>query len=205
MRRSIVVFVALVGGVLGGTLFGGRVLDAAAHATDVIEQNLDANGYIRVHEQGTASVAVTNFPASQNVSVTNLPSVQNVALAGHEPFTGGESITAQTIPNGDVSGEHSLNVPAGKRLVIEYVNAQMILPGGQNPFVLFIDTTSNGTTYRYRLTPKPTAVAGYFGVAEQVTIHADPGTEVRVVASRYPQTTGDGQFVYSVSGYFETP
>jgi hypothetical protein len=203
MRRSIVVVVALVGGVLGGTLFGGPVLSAAAHVQDVLEQNLDASGFIRVHEQGTAHVAVTNFPASQNVTVTNLPSTQNVVLTGHEPFAAGESITAQTIPNGDVSGEHTFIVPAGKRLVIEYVNATMILPGGQNPFVLFIDAERNGTTFRYRLTPKPLAVNGYFSVEQAVTINADAGTAVRVVASRFPQTAGDGSFVYAVSGHLE--
>jgi hypothetical protein len=38
----------------------------------VLEQNLDANGLIRVHEQGTANVNVTNvpLPVSGNVNVT---------------------------------------------------------------------------------------------------------------------------------------
>ena len=203
MRRTVVLLVALVGGMVGGTLFGGPVVRAAAHAQDVIEQNLDASGFIRVHEQGTANVAVTNFPASQNVAITNLPTVQNVALTGREPFAAGESVVAQTIPDGDVSGEHTFIVPAGKRLVIEYVNATMILPGGQNPFNLFIDADRGGVTYRYRLTPKPLAVAGYFSVEEAVTIHADAGTAVRVVASRFPQTAGNGSFVYAVSGHLE--
>jgi hypothetical protein len=81
----------------------------------------------------------------------------------------------------------------------------MILPGGQNPFNLFIDAERDGITYRYRLTPKPLAVAGYFSVEQAVTIHADAGTAVRVVASRFPQTAGDGTFVYAVSGYLENP
>ena len=216
MRRSLVLVFALAGGVVGGTLFGGPALSAAAHVQDVLEQNLDATGFIRVHEQGTANVAVTNFPASQNVAVTNfpasqnvavtnLPSVQNVALDGHEPFAAGESIIAQTIADGDVSGEHTFIVPGGKRLVITFVSAQLILPGGQNAFMLFIDTIHNGTTYRHRLLPKATAVNGYFQLDREVTIHADPGSAVRVVASRFPQNAGDGAFVYSVSGYLENP
>lgn len=203
MRRSIVVAAAVLGGIVGGTLFGDRVIAAADKIMQVAEQNLDANGYIRVHEQGTANVAVTNFPASQNVAVTNLPAVQMVQLAGREAFTAGESINAQIIPDGDVSGEDTFTVPAGKRLVIEFVAAQFILFGGQTPFVLFIDATHNGTIYRYRLAPKPNAQAGYFDVAEKVTIHADPGSSVRVVGSRFPQTAGIGEFVYSVSGYLE--
>jgi len=62
MRRSIVVVVALVGGVLGGTLFGGPVLSAAAHVQDVLEQNLDASGSFAC-TTGNRHVAVTNFPA----------------------------------------------------------------------------------------------------------------------------------------------
>jgi hypothetical protein len=216
MRRTIVLVVALLGGVVGGALFGGPVLSAAAHAQDVLEQNLDASGFIRVHEQGTANVAVTNFPpsqnvavtnfpASQNVAVTNLPSVQNVALAGREPFTAGESIVAQTIPDGDFSGEHTFIVPAGKRLTIDFVNAQLWVPAGENPFVLFVDAVDHGTTYRYRLLPTATGATSYYDVESNVTIHADPGSAVRVVASRFPQTAGDGWFVYSVSGYLENP
>jgi hypothetical protein len=215
MRRTILLVVALAGGAVGGTLFGGPALKAAARAQEVLEQNLDASGFMRVHEQGTANVAVANFPAtqnvavtslpaSQNVAITNLPAVQNVALTGRSPFAGGESINAQPIPDGDVSGEHTFVVPVGKRLVIEYVTAQMILPGGQNPFVFFIDADHNGTTFRYRLTAKPVGVPGYFVVEQQVTINADPGSAVRVVASRFPQNTGNGSFVYAVSGPLES-
>ena len=52
-------------------------------------------------------------------------------------------------------------MPGGKRLVITFVNAELLLPGGENPFVLFIDAVDHGTTYRYRLLPKATAVNGY--------------------------------------------
>jgi hypothetical protein len=207
MRRSIVVVsIVLLGGALGGTLFGDRVLEAAAKILAVAEQNLDSNGYIRVHEQGTANVAVTNFPATQNVTVTNLPTTQNVAvtnLPAREPFTAGESIVAQAIPDGDFSGDHTFTVPADKRLVIEFVNGQFQLPGGQQPFILFIDALHNGTTYRHRFAADALPLTGYFNVEEQVTIHADPGTTVRVVASRFPQTAGNGSFVYLVSGYLE--
>ncbi len=41
------------------------------------EQNLDADGYIKVHEQGTASVRVTNDNVP--VAAENFPATQQVA------------------------------------------------------------------------------------------------------------------------------
>lgn len=69
--------VALTSGLLGafayGELFGSA--GAAPPATAVREQNLDGSGLIRVHEQGTANVNVTNapLPVSGTVNVGNLP------------------------------------------------------------------------------------------------------------------------------------
>ncbi len=59
---------ALASGLLGAFAYGelfGRA-GAAPPATPVREQNLDADGFIRVHEQGTANVTGT-------VDVGNLP------------------------------------------------------------------------------------------------------------------------------------
>ena len=53
----------------------------------VLENNVDDNGHIRVHEQGvvsvTGAVTVGNLPGTQNVSVTNssLPVTGEVTLA----------------------------------------------------------------------------------------------------------------------------
>ena len=45
----------------------------------VVEQNVDANGLLRVHEQGTANVAITGTPT---VNVGNHPDVQSVLDTG---------------------------------------------------------------------------------------------------------------------------
>ncbi len=73
MRRTIVSAVVLmfVGVILGGMAFRQQVAYAsavlsvlvtndAAHPVPVREQNFDANANIKVHEQGTANVNVTN-------------------------------------------------------------------------------------------------------------------------------------------------
>lgn len=70
---------ALAGVILAGTADAGSPGPPGGQA--VAEQNLDEDGLIRVHEQGTADVTVTNdsldvdlaFPDTQDVNVTNTP------------------------------------------------------------------------------------------------------------------------------------
>jgi hypothetical protein len=78
MRKSLILGIALLVTsvvVLGGTVFRQQVADAASvlnvfvtnnssHPVPVREQNLDAQGNIKVHEQGTANVNVTNSSLS---------------------------------------------------------------------------------------------------------------------------------------------
>jgi hypothetical protein len=78
MRKAVVLGIALLVTsvvVLGGTVFRQQVADASSilsvfvtndssHPVPVREQNLDASGNIKVHEQGTANVNVTNSSLS---------------------------------------------------------------------------------------------------------------------------------------------
>jgi len=71
-----------VGIVLGATVFRSDIAQAtglaqsvtvantAAQAVPVREQNLDGNGNIKVHEQGTANVQVTNAVTAASVPAT---------------------------------------------------------------------------------------------------------------------------------------
>ena len=47
----------------------------------VLEQNLDGNGFIKVHEQGTASVTGTVAVTGGSIGVSNFPSTLNVHQA----------------------------------------------------------------------------------------------------------------------------
>ncbi len=47
----------------------------------VLEQNVDANNFIKVHEQGVANVTGKVSVTGGSISVTNLPSALNVHLA----------------------------------------------------------------------------------------------------------------------------
>jgi hypothetical protein len=81
-----------------GLIIGSVLMDVAVAQTtptppptfSTREQNLDANGFIRVHEQGVlkADVNVSNFPSS--VSVNNFPSSINV---GNFPATQNVNVT----------------------------------------------------------------------------------------------------------------
>jgi hypothetical protein len=82
MRKVLLLGIALLVTsvvVLGGTVFRQPVAAAAgmlsvfvtndsSHPVPVREQNLDANGNIKVHEQGTANVNVTNSSLSVRAS-----------------------------------------------------------------------------------------------------------------------------------------
>jgi len=52
-----------VGIALGATTFRDEMASAAAAVLRVSEQNVDAHGDIKVHEQGTAAVNVANTPS----------------------------------------------------------------------------------------------------------------------------------------------
>jgi len=72
----------------------------------VREQNLDANGFIRVHEQGTANVAGTvnvgNLPAVQDVNVVSQPSAQGRLITlSMSPYSGGSTSSSEPIDVAD--------------------------------------------------------------------------------------------------------
>jgi hypothetical protein len=92
VRRMMIAIVGLVmlTGLVG--ILGVRFSDTTSAASpmpplNVVENNVDADGNIRVHEQGTVPVSGTvnvgNTPAVQNVSVTNasLPVTGSVSVS----------------------------------------------------------------------------------------------------------------------------
>jgi hypothetical protein len=91
-------------------LLGGEPASSApapAPPIRVQEQNLDADGNIKVHEQGTAHVSVEGVPS--------------VKLA-EEPFAQALHLFFQD--SGDPFASASINVPEGKVLTIEYISTR---------------------------------------------------------------------------------
>ena len=97
--KLIAVAVVLVAiGIVLGLGLQGTVFEAEAKPPPpepptpqpVLEQNLDADGFIAVHEQGTADVNVRNLPVVQDVNVVSLPSEEGRLI----------ELGTQTIPGG---------------------------------------------------------------------------------------------------------
>jgi hypothetical protein len=147
----------LVGVVLGATVFRSDIAQATGLSQSVTvdntttnpvpvrEQNLDGNGNIKVHEQGTANVNVTN---------STLQVVQSVEAVSVTLFAG-----------------DSYTVPTGKRLVIQYLNGvsdnpDQILNAPASYF--FLGTLRPGTS-EYNLSEQVTI---YVGPGAKVSVPA---------------------------------
>lgn len=103
-----------------------------------------------------------------------------------------------------LGGTTNTVVPAGKRLVIEFVAIEVPVPSGQKAFII-IKTTIGGYTTEFRLAATPVINAGgydIYQVSQPVKLYADPGTEVGFFISRMPGA-GESQIVLSFSGYYE--
>ena len=143
------------------------------------------------------------------VTVANTPLATTAAAdPAKQPFT------AQTIyvfadgsENGSpdtASGYKDIAVPAGKRLVIQTI-------GLYHPFYVaetmqvFIAPITNAVGNDFALPPLAGNGTSYLGVAQSVTLYADPGSTVSFIAYR-SQSGGPDFLTLTVSGYLvDTP
>ena len=169
---------------------------------------------VPVVQQGTATVsgnvnaAITNTP---NVNVINTPtvtlapgaSVRNADNPANQPLAATNGLT---LPSGIASGSVTLTtVPAGKRLVIEYVALTANVPSGQILTLSVVTTVLNSSGS----TDFPLAVVSqgsdgfknYFAVSQLVRLYADAGTDVTATCNR-SATTIAGTCTFAISGYF---
>jgi len=204
-NRQTVVALALVvlavGVNLGGT---GRVIADAVK--DVIVANTAAHP-VPVTLQGTlpaisGNVAVTNTPT---VNVASLPTVifQNRDEPARQPFQRFASFQMQAPATG--AGD-TFTVPAGKRLVIEYVSLRTNINTGANQVVSYsLSNQGGGSLGTFSFVPQPTidsaiGTTGYIAHG-QLRAYCDPGTNVTITAVR--NSTNDSDTVnYTVSGYY---
>lgn len=179
---------------------------------------------------GSAPVTVVNTPLpveasitgtiSGDVSVTNTPEVNVV----NEPtVTVGNSATnpvlirdvdnpagqpyaefrQATIPDGDRNGfAHFSAIPAGKRLVIEYVNVHAQFHSGGQGLVIRLFAFTGGDSNPYRF---PTSIASSNVLDEilgshPVRIYVDPNTEPVLGCARVI-LTGIATCDMTISGY----
>jgi hypothetical protein len=112
MRRAIIpaLLLVLVSVVLGATVFREQVAHAAATLM-VREQNLDANGNIKVHEQGTGNVTVVGDVRTRAVVPTgafslHLDPAPRLVASGPDPAGTDYAITSITAANDTDSPDH---------------------------------------------------------------------------------------------------
>lgn len=160
-----------------------------------------------VNDDATPVPVVSTGPSE--VQVLSLPAVQALLLPSKQPFQRGFYIE---VPAGGSTAGTEFEVPAGKRLVLEWVGGSTRVSGWEN-VRLVLSTTASGATVGHDV-----ATNGYrrdfagsspplnpdlqvrFG--QVVKLYADPGTSVVVQALRSEtlEITPTG-FAVSVSGY----
>ena len=153
--------------------------------------------------QGTTTI-------SGNVAVTNTPTVNlapgaSISVSnfndGQQPF----QAAANGTQNGtNVSTINVANVPAGKRLVIEFISVSAQVPPGQHLELAHVLTNhgSGGVFHDLLIHPQPNAVIGdaIFRAVHDLRLYANGGTQVQLVVRRN-SSIGLATFGVSISGY----
>lgn len=143
------------------------------------------------------NVAVTN---TMGVNVLNTPTV-HVSAPAVQPF---QAYRVFTESGTNVTTASFGTVPAGKRLVIEYVSFTGQVPPGEHVELMDISTSvgGNGAQFQMLVNPQPDAVIGdaIFRASQTVKIYADPGTMVTSVVRR-SSSAGTASYGLSISGY----
>ncbi len=148
-RRLSTLFIVLVASVSAAAvaaIVSAESAESAQGAQPVSEQNVDATGLIRVHEQGTARVRALQ-DGVWNVNVTGTPTVkvdssEPVAVRPAEaiqPF--GRVFDLSAAVGEQLAFAAPFQVPAGKRLVIQHLTyfANVADDDAVSSFELFLE------------------------------------------------------------------
>ena len=102
---------------------------------------------------------------------------------------------------GEANGGSSLTVPAGKRLVIEYVSGEANATPGQGLWLSIITTIGGGADYReFNLVVHPSGISNVQIVSQPLRAFANPGTLVTGSIKR-SDVTGQVLVSFTISGY----
>jgi hypothetical protein len=173
-KWSFVVLLLAGATLLGATVLHEPIARAAEEVGATIVGPLDANGNVKVHEQGTASVTVTNSSFAVRGTVA--------ALEGGEP---------QQVLLTNVLGEsETYDVPIGKRFLIKYVNIERryVRDSVDTPVVRLLVDSPGGLGYSFLGDPYkkyPTMSTTDYYLSEPVTINVN--SDVSLVQASAPQ------------------
>ncbi|HVB85208.1 MAG TPA: hypothetical protein VNK23_00890 [Candidatus Dormibacteraeota bacterium] len=177
---------------IGGTVVVALVLTLAVPRT--------------AHAVLSALVTVVN-----NVAVVN-PTAAGQTLAVITESADGQShqpVQADCSPNssagfaGDFGCPNMFTVPAGERLVIEYVDASCVSAGQVQVASLDVSFNHGGIGHPLLVKPEGNVFgANVFAVAQPVVLYADPNSDVRIDFST-TDSTGQTGCTAGVTGYLE--
>lgn len=103
------------------------------------------------------------------------------------------------MPQGTEGANASVNVPAGKRLVIEYVSGISFPPAGQNALFSIFTGIKGQTTNTEHVLPTNKQFGNAFVTGEDLRLYADPGSSVMLRLDR-DSPTGECTGRLSFSG-----
>ncbi|HSS50846.1 MAG TPA: hypothetical protein VLX28_18045 [Thermoanaerobaculia bacterium] len=103
------------------------------------------------------------------------------------------------LPDGTGGQNAFVTVPAGKRLVIEYVSGFAFLPAGQNASFSVFTSLAGQTSGTEHILITTKALGNDFVTGQVVKLYADPGTTVMLRTDR-DLAKGAGKARMSLSG-----
>jgi hypothetical protein len=164
--------------------------------------NAQQSGEWSVSLNGTPSVNIANTPIVQlNNSSVNPLLVRDVDVMARQPF----QLNIQVgLGSGILDNYKTFTVPAGKRLVIEYVSGRAGLGDNQLPSFQ-LGTFTNGDanpTPHYLAAQQTTPGFGLYVISQPVRIYADAGS-LHYVAIVRGSGEGTADVHVSISGYLE--
>jgi hypothetical protein len=153
-----------------------------------------------VNVANTPTVNVGNTPGVSIVNTEANPAVvRDAADPARHAFH--RSLTIVMSP-GETAGSKQVLIPAGKRLVVEYLTVEGLLPAGQYVRGIVITTTVAGKNASYRILPLPAAgLPGVFAADKPVRIYADSGGFDLSVAAFREGNTDSATFSIALAGY----
>ncbi len=143
------------------------------------------------------------FAAGSNITITPVGNTLTIAASG------GQSPAASAFQgqiqgswaDGDGLTQGTLSIPAGKRLVVEFISVTVSLVSGQNVVDVFLTSTLDGNDIPFRIAvnSNPSFPTSPFthAIDKQVRIYAD-GLSVSIARS---PASGSASFKVLVSGY----
>jgi hypothetical protein len=170
--------------------------------------NVSVNGTVSIDPQNNAvkigtdnTIKIDSTNNTVKIDGTSPVSVRDGDNPARRAF---QTNTVFIIGDNEQAQSETFLVPGNKRMVIEYVSADILVSAGQLPKV-FVSTTVNGvSTIHYANSNRLGAYGNgddEFLVGQPLTLYADPGTEVQVTFWRNV-FTGFGQCAVSLSGHY---